>query len=441
MTTPSTDVIPASFLPGKALTKISETHRRAAEKCIRRRIPFVLYAERPKEEYTFYADYPYTGDSEEDEFGAMAHLSTVAMKPTKGERKFYVGFFDQQETPITIKEKLSAEEVLATELQSPSILRNPIIRTKRSTEKMVYQSQVFALKTRLKSDKVSGKVVLSKVVATASAKPIFEVVDEYFQSTPSVFRAVYFHPLTGLWIVATPEVLFKYNKVTCDLATMALAGTRPTPATDGEPWSAKNLREHKYVVRYLLKELKECLITPDYPKEPLTLPLGGIEHLCTPITGHRAFTRYQFETTVMDLSPTPAVAGFPRDYALEQISSLELHNRYCYGGWLGPDKGDEANIYVNLRSALLFPEYDNGGKLTNCFYNIYAGGGILAQSNPKEEWEETELKCQTLRRILGVRDSSSEPAAKDSPESSDLNRTTEASRKQRATIKKDNRSK
>lgn len=195
MTAPSTDALPESFIPANAVSTITGIQKEAAEKCIKNHVPFVLYAERPEEEYTFYADHPCNHDSDADEFGVLTKEGMKQMRAEEGKRKFYVGFFDQQESPVIIKEKLNAEEVLTTDFKTPSVLRNPVIRQKCSTIQMVFQSQVFAIKSRLKADHVSGKVVLSKVVSTASERPIFEVVEEYFKSTPSVLRAVYYHPL------------------------------------------------------------------------------------------------------------------------------------------------------------------------------------------------------------------------------------------------------
>jgi len=91
------------------------------------------------------------------------------------------------------------------------------------------------------------------------------------------------------------------------------------------------------------------------------------------------------------LHPTPAVAGTPTNHAMAVISKLEPHDRGWYSGPVGwiDSKGD-GDFFVALRSALV-KEGES---------HVFAGGGIVSESLPDQEWLETELKLQPIITAL-----------------------------------------
>jgi isochorismate synthase len=91
------------------------------------------------------------------------------------------------------------------------------------------------------------------------------------------------------------------------------------------------------------------------------------------------------------LHPTPAVCGLPKLKALDLIKDVETHDREYYAGYWGPleANGDFA-LYVNLRSM----------KIAENQLSLFVGGGIIADSLPQKEWEETQLKAQTLLSVI-----------------------------------------
>ncbi len=93
------------------------------------------------------------------------------------------------------------------------------------------------------------------------------------------------------------------------------------------------------------------------------------------------------------LHPTPAVGGFPREQALTAIRELETFDRGWYAGPFGwTDLAGEGDFAVAIRSALL-----DGHSAS-----LFAGGGIMADSDPAAEWEETCLKLRPMLSALGV---------------------------------------
>jgi isochorismate synthase len=92
-----------------------------------------------------------------------------------------------------------------------------------------------------------------------------------------------------------------------------------------------------------------------------------------------------------NLHPTPAICGSPTKEALEIICSVEKHDREYYAGFLGPvGMENPIMLFVNLRCM----------QITDTNLILYAGGGITLESNPVDEWYETEIKAGTLLSVI-----------------------------------------
>jgi isochorismate synthase len=199
---------------------------------------------------------------------------------------------------------------------------------------------------------------------------------------------------------ASPELLVARagDRVTCQ----PFAGSAPRavdPELDAATGaalaaSAKNRHEHQLVVetmREVLRPLCKKLAIAPAPRLRRTATLW---HLCTPITGWLRDT----STTAMDLAlalhPTPAVGGVPTDRATELIAMLE-GDRGFYAGAVGwcDTKGDGQWV-VSIRGAQL--SADRRTALA------HAGGGIVAESDPDDEIDETTTKFATILTALGV---------------------------------------
>ena len=116
---------------------------------------------------------------------------------------------------------------------------------------------------------------------------------------------------------------------------------------------------------------------------------ASLLHLCTDF--HLTSSG---ETTLASLAaalhPTPAVCGTPVEEARYVIAQVETHDRAYYSGFSGPVSQDEAHLYVNLRCAHLFPMHAT----------LYAGGGLLHESDFDAEWCETERKLTTMADLF-----------------------------------------
>jgi isochorismate synthase len=196
---------------------------------------------------------------------------------------------------------------------------------------------------------------------------------------------------------ATPERLVRTEGRT--FRTVAVAGTirrGADPAEDAHLArrllaSEKDREEHLIVVdaiRHLLAPVADSLrIAP----EPAVMTLRFLQHLVTEITGSVPEGRGLLALGER-LHPTPAVGGDPRDVALGLIDEHEGFDRGWYAGpigWLGADGDGE--LCVALRC----------GIVDRTRATLFAGCGIVADSDPDLEWEESRIKLQAVVSALG----------------------------------------
>ncbi len=196
---------------------------------------------------------------------------------------------------------------------------------------------------------------------------------------------------------ATPERLVR--TVGRSFETVAIAGSveRGRDAQEDARFadallaSEKDREEHAVVVDMLRTSLSPIAETMHIAATPVVLPLRHLQHLVTPVTGTLR-DEAGLLALAQRLHPTPAVGGAPRDDALALIDEHEGFDRGWYAGpigWLGADGDGE--LMVALRCGLVM-----GNEAV-----LFAGCGIVADSDPTREWEESRLKLRTMTTALG----------------------------------------
>jgi salicylate biosynthesis isochorismate synthase len=241
------------------------------------------------------------------------------------------------------------------------------------------------------------KVVLAREVvvdAGAAHDPaaVYGALRELF---PSCFCFCVGTP-EAAFLGASPELLVRRSGAVA--ATAALAGSSrrsADPAVDdhlGEQLlrSAKDRHEHEIVVRRIERVLRPSSVWVETAPEPILVKVANIQHLATPVHAQLSEPR-----SVLDLAgllhPTPAVGGEPGDAAIAAIPDLERMDRGWYAGPVGwMDTAEDGELCVGLRSALL----------RDRTAHLYAGGGIVAESDPAAELAETEVKLEALLPLL-----------------------------------------
>lgn len=226
--------------------------------------------------------------------------------------------------------------------------------------------------------------VLRRLVATAPGSTIFALSSGRFGDE-------------RVFIGASPERLVEVRGRA--FQTVALAGTVGRGSSPGEDEalaaellaSEKDREEHAVVVDMLRATLaplaEEVVVEPN----PHVVRLATVQHLATLFSG-----RLRADGGILDLvgrlHPTPAVGGWPREAALAAIAEEEGLDRGWYAGpvgWL--DLAGDGEFVVGIRS----------GVVSGSRASLFAGCGIVADSEPDREWEEAELKLRALAAGLG----------------------------------------
>ena len=261
------------------------------------------------------------------------------------------------------------------------------------TEREVYMEQVDAIKSSIATGSFQ-KAVLSRIRVVEGSH--MELVPKLYQSIskrhPNALSYL-FKSDEHFWLGASPEPLLRLRDG--KVSTVSLAGTRPYAEKhmDINRWTAKEVLEQEYVTRYIHDvlrafDVKDYRVSSSYVKKA-----GNLLHLRTDFTLDFARLNGRLWEFVDAMHPTPAVAGQPKEDAINFIKQLEPHDRDYYTGFLGPTSSHgETDLFVNLRCMKVTPDY----------ISLYIGGGITLESDPAEEWNETRLKALSLLKIMGT---------------------------------------
>ncbi|GAB3326307.1 isochorismate synthase [Hymenobacter humi] len=223
--------------------------------------------------------------------------------------------------------------------------------------------------------------------------------DDLSQKYPQAFVSLVSVPGVGTWLGATPEIL---AEVTADgtFRTMALAATQPLTA-DVTPrtaiWRQKEIEEQALVARYIVSCFKQLRLREYHETGPRTVIAGQLLHLRTDFEVNLQHVPFPSLGTDMLrlLHPTSAVGGMPKVAAMAFLNKHEGYDRAYYSGFLGPVNVAApgiARLYVNLRCLQLHAHEAV----------LYAGTGLTVDSDPEREWQETEMKLQTVGTVIAA---------------------------------------
>lgn len=253
------------------------------------------------------------------------------------------------------------------------------------------------------------KVVLSRKVEKhiTDFNPI-EVFKRLLNTYKNAMVYCWYHPKVGLWIGATPELLFKVEGK--QLTTIALAGTQAVKATKEVSWTSKEIDEQQIVVDYIKNQIapySEHIKVSDTE----TIRAGSLLHLKSRVKS-QITSASNLKSIIEALHPTPAVCGFPKQVAKDFIFKHEDYNREYYTGFLGElnlkqsktrntnRRNVENNAYTMVKTQSSFYVNLRCAQIKNDKAVIYVGGGITKDSIAENEWEETVNKTKTINSVL-----------------------------------------
>lgn len=334
--------------------------------CISNHVPFCAFREPGKDNVDFYS-------------------APSLLKNTEGVQtnRFFIGEFNQPfAESYFIPMEYDAQQTLEVRPYGPKNGGKRLAAV--NTDHEYYIESVGQLIDDLHARGIA-KTVISRMTVRDGRLPAADAFEYLTKRANNLFCSCCFHPKAGYWLGATPEIMLEADKASNKFHTVALAGTK---ATD-EAWDEKNIQEQTIVSDYIAHALNG--LGADFSKSEMhNMDFGSLQHLATDFNG--CLNDLDAAEIINALNPTPALCGYPKEQALADIAKIEKQPRGCYGGVIGFQRGSVTKAYVNIRSIHFGPTK----------YVLRAGGGILADSNPEAEWQETDRKITNLLKLINI---------------------------------------
>jgi menaquinone-specific isochorismate synthase len=255
----------------------------------------------------------------------------------------------------------------------------------------IYLKAVETARDAVRNGKLT-KAVIARDVFVDSDAPVD--IHSLLIRLRASFGTSYRYSFDG-FVGASPELLVAIHDD--EISSHPLAGT--TPRT-GDPSkdealakqllaSTKNQIEHRVVIDMVHDTLLPHCSYLDWEEEPSVIQVANVQHLGTLLIGKLSEPRIHVLDAALALSPTPALGGFPREQALQLIAQHEGMDRDKYGGAIGWFDSRGNGVFAVAIRCAQFNDARTQARL-------FAGGGIVADSDPAEELAETQAKLQAM---------------------------------------------
>jgi len=254
-----------------------------------------------------------------------------------------------------------------------------------------YLNAVSVARDAVQRGDITKAVIARDIIVESSQKIDIHALLRRLKAT---FGSSYRYSIDG-FVGASPELLVE--RLGDEVRSLPLAGTCPRtgdPSVDaqlaaGLRASAKNQIEHRVVIDMVHDTLLPWCSYLDWQPEPDVIAVANVQHLGTRIEGRLSQPLPSVIDLVAALNPTPALGGHPRDTALRLIASHEGMQRGRYGGSVGwVDRHGNGTWAVAIRCAEFSADRRSA--------RLFAGGGIVAESEPQTEFAETQAKFQAM---------------------------------------------
>lgn len=238
------------------------------------------------------------------------------------------------------------------------------------------------------------KVVLARALLVSASGPIsrLDMLERLSRSYPDCLLF-----LTPELVGASPELLVARDGFA--VRSHPMAGTvrrSPDPEVDAGLVasllaSTKDRIEHQITIDRVHETLLPYCSYLDAEPEPSVTTLTNVHHLSSLVEGRLARPAASVLELVEALHPTPAVCGEPRESALALIDRYDGFDRGCYAGPIGwVDRNGNGEWAVGIRSA----------EVAGSTARLFAGVGVVADSDPRAELDETMMKFEPMLEAL-----------------------------------------
>ena len=203
----------------------------------------------------------------------------------------------------------------------------------------------------------------------------------------------------SVFLGSSPERLYK--RTLDNIESSAIAGTNNRSIKNKDDIklgkallnSTKDQKEHDFVLNSIKKTFKQLCSHYKFCDKKSLLKLHEGQHLVVNFSG-KLKENIDDNFIISHLHPTPAVGGYPKNKAIQFLKDNEIFERGWYSGGIGAIGLNEVDLAVAIRSALI-----TGNKL-----NVYAGVGIVAESEADKEWRELEYKIINFKESINYED-------------------------------------
>jgi menaquinone-specific isochorismate synthase len=328
--------------------------------------------------------------------GARFVLPRVQVARSDGETWVRVQHCGPDADAATVEAALDEAAAVVADAPPVSGASPGVVSTTQFTTRAAWREQVEAVVERIRGGALQ-KVVLACALRADLGAPVddADVVAAFADGPPDTYRFAVAPGAGATFFGATPERLVARSGRVVE--TEALAGsTRRGDTVAADDRLAASLRdsekdqhEHALVVEAIRDQLAPVAASIGRGEQSVRR-LDSVQHLHTPVTA-----TLETDVHVLDLverlHPTPAVGGLPPDAALATIQDTETFDRGWYAapvGWF--DAAGDGEFAVGIRSAVA-----SGRTAT-----LFAGNGIVADSDPDDEWAEVQLKFDPMLEHL-----------------------------------------
>ncbi len=347
-----------------------------------------------------FSNYPVISDEWQGFNNCRFTLPLVEIHKRKEKYFVILNYYCNEEKKISdirneLREKLEAIDSGITE-SAPDHCYQP------ESEIFVPDKEKWAVMINSALEKINAgeieKIVLSrkKVVRNRCYWDLYAILNKLNRLHEESFLFFYKIDDNLAFTGRSPERLFKLKKN--ELTVESIAGTRPRGKTEEEDKkreeellnSPKELEEHRIVSRFIRERMDRFCKNVEVRENEVILKLQNLQHIMTLYAGE-ADENINLLDLINSFHPTPAVGGHPKESVQRLIPQLEPFQRGWYAAPIGWVRKGEGNFAVGIRSALI----------TGKDLHIFAGAGIVRQSRPDDEWNETDNKMDNFLKGIG----------------------------------------
>jgi menaquinone-specific isochorismate synthase len=329
--------------------------------------------------------------------GARFVLPRVTVVEADGETWLSVTEAGPDATPASAAAALDATEE-RIERAPHRVGPSPgVASAERVPDRAGWREQVESALERIAAAELEKVVLAGRLIARLHGTfRLADALSRLDRAYPGCYRFAVDPGMGASFFGATPERLI--TREGSRVRTVALAGSVGRGGTEREDQrlaaeleaSAKMRHEHDLVVGAIRDQLGSVAADVTVGEAGIR-KLPNVQHLETPISANLADGTHVLNL-VEALHPTPAVGGLPPEVAARTIAETERFDRGWYAapvGWF--DAAGNGTFAVGIRSAVA------GGETAT----LFAGNGIVADSDPAEEWDELQLKYRPILDQLG----------------------------------------